>query len=98
MSSADTQPINQIDQPTSIKITVKLFAAFQEALASSEIILDLPPDSSAVSAYEKLTAVCPKLEQWRFVTRFAINLRFVEPLTLLKDGDEVALIPPVSGG
>jgi molybdopterin converting factor small subunit len=28
----------------------------------------------------------------------AVNLNFAEPQTILKNGDEVALIPPVSGG
>jgi sulfur-carrier protein len=32
------------------------------------------------------------------VTRFGINLEFVEPETIVKDGDEIVLIPPVSGG
>jgi len=36
--------------------------------------------------------------KWRHLTRFGINWQFVEPETLLKDGDEVVLIPPVSGG
>jgi molybdopterin synthase sulfur carrier subunit len=40
----------------------------------------------------------PELEQWRTVTRFACNCQFVEGDRLLKDGDEVVLIPPVSGG
>ncbi|MEO0014768.1 MAG: hypothetical protein RLZZ535_3157, partial [Cyanobacteriota bacterium] len=35
---------------------------------------------------------------WRDVTRFGINLQFVESATALQDGDEIVLIPPVSGG
>ncbi|MEQ8961643.1 MAG: MoaD/ThiS family protein, partial [Coleofasciculus sp. C2-GNP5-27] len=35
---------------------------------------------------------------WRDLTRFGINLQFVEPDTILQAGDEVVLIPPVSGG
>jgi molybdopterin synthase sulfur carrier subunit len=47
---------------------------------------------------EHLIAEHPQLEQWRNLTRFGINLQFVEPNTILQDGDEVVLIPPVSGG
>jgi len=39
-----------------------------------------------------------ELKQWRDLTRFGVNLQFVEPDTRLQDGDEVVLIPPVSGG
>lgn len=85
-------------QPSPIKVTVKLFAAFQETLATPEITLDLPNPCSVMAVYEKITKIYPELEQWRSITRFAVNLCFVEPSTLLQDGDEVALIPPVSGG
>jgi molybdopterin synthase sulfur carrier subunit len=47
---------------------------------------------------EHFIAEHPQLEQWRNLTRFGINLQFVEPNTILQDGDEVVLIPPVSGG
>lgn len=40
----------------------------------------------------------PSLEQWRDVTRYGVNLDFVDENTVLQDGDEVVLIPPVSGG
>jgi molybdopterin synthase sulfur carrier subunit len=35
---------------------------------------------------------------WRNVTRFGINLEFVNPDTEIQDKDEIVLIPPVSGG
>lgn len=81
-----------------IKVSVKLFAPFQEAFSKSEISLILPAHSPVSRVYEKLSSIHPALEQWRSVTRYAINLSFAEENTLLQDGDEVALIPPVSGG
>jgi sulfur-carrier protein len=81
-----------------IKVTVKLFAAFQEAIAGSEIILALAPNSPVHQVYDELVLQYPNLEKWRSLTRFAINLEFVDSHTLLQDGDEIALIPPVSGG
>jgi molybdopterin synthase sulfur carrier subunit len=47
---------------------------------------------------ESSIAQYPQLEQWRSRTRFGLNLEFVSPDTILQDGDEVVLIPPVSGG
>jgi molybdopterin synthase sulfur carrier subunit len=81
-----------------ITVTVKLFAAFQEAIATDILHLSLPANASVRQVYDCLVSEYPGLEQWRSLTRYAINLDFVEPDTLLTDGDEVALIPPVSGG
>ena len=81
-----------------IKITVKLFAAYQEAYQVPELILEFSENTPVSEVREYLIKKHPELEQWRDVTRFGVNLNFVEPDTLLKDGDEVVLIPPVSGG
>lgn len=81
-----------------IKITVKLFAAYQEAFGVSELELELPPETSVKEVRDRLIAEHPQLSEWRDLTRFGVNLQFVEPDTLLKEGDEVVLIPPVSGG
>jgi molybdopterin synthase sulfur carrier subunit len=86
-----------MSEPT-ITITVKLFAAYQEACAVPEMQLQLPAGSSVVTVLDRLIAAHPQLEPWRDLTRFGVNLQFVEPTTLLQDGDEVVLIPPVSGG
>ena len=86
-----------MSQP-SITVTVKLFAAYQEAYKVPELVLEFPPETSVTGVLENLIAEHPELKQWRNLTRFGVNLQFVEPDTLLKDGDEVVLIPPVSGG
>jgi molybdopterin synthase sulfur carrier subunit len=81
-----------------ITVTVKLFAVYQEAYTVPELILEFPPKTPVVKVQERLISEHPELEQWRNLTRFGINLDFVEPDTILQDGDEVVLIPPVSGG
>jgi molybdopterin synthase sulfur carrier subunit len=83
---------------SAITITVKLFAAYQEAYQLPELTLEFPDYTPVKAVCDRLISEHPELEQWRDVTRFGINLAFVEPDTPLKDGDEVVLIPPVSGG
>lgn len=83
---------------SSVTVTVKLFAAYQEACGVSELALEFPIGTPVVEVRERLIAEHPELSQWRDVTRFGINLDFAEPHTILQDGDEVVLIPPVSGG
>lgn len=83
---------------SSITITLKLFAAYQEACGVSELTLELPPGTPVAEVRDRLIAEHPQLQQWRDFTRFGINLQFVPADTPLQSGDEVVLIPPVSGG
>jgi len=83
---------------STVKVTVKLFAAYQEAYGVPELVLEFSPNTTVAAVRDRLISDRPKLAQWRDLTRFGINLQFVEPNTLLSDGDEVVLIPPVSGG
>ncbi|HEY9659390.1 MAG TPA: MoaD/ThiS family protein [Allocoleopsis sp.] len=85
-------------QGQEITVTVKLFAAYQEAYGAPELVLRLPSGTSVATVRDRLLQEHPQLEQWRSITRFGINLQFVEPDTVLQEGDEVVLIPPVSGG
>ncbi|MEM8719935.1 MAG: MoaD/ThiS family protein [Cyanobacteria bacterium P01_G01_bin.39] len=84
--------------PEKITVKVKLFAIYQEAFETSELDLVLPKPTTVGNVLESLIEQKPHLQQWRDVTRFGINLQFVESDTLLQDGDEIVLIPPVSGG
>ena len=81
-----------------IDITVKLFAAYQEAYKLTELKRQFPEATPVKAVLESLLQEKPELEKWRDLTRFGINLQFADGDTILKDGDEVVLIPPVSGG
>ncbi|BAZ39050.1 thiamineS [Calothrix sp. NIES-4101] len=82
-----------------ITINVKLFAAYQEAYGGiPELNLAFPDGTPVKAVQEYLISEHPELSKWRDVTRFGVNLLFVEPDTILRNGDEVVLIPPVSGG
>ena len=82
----------------SINITVKLFAVYQEVYEQAELKLSFPQGTTVKEALGYLIQEKPELEKWQDVTRFGLNLQFVEPQTLINDGDEIVLIPPVSGG
>jgi len=81
-----------------IQVRVKLFAAYQEAYGQDELNLTLPSDITVSQLIDRLLAEQPQLERWRDVTRYGVNLAFVEGDRPLNDGDEVVFIPPVSGG
>jgi sulfur-carrier protein len=84
--------------PNLITVTVKLFAIYQETLQQPEIQLQLPIATPIAAVCDRLIADHPSLEPWRSLTQFGRNLEQVPPETILEDGDEVVLIPPVSGG
>ena len=81
-----------------IAIRLKLFAVYQEVLGAEEMALSVPVGTTAGQVCDRLIADYPELAKWRDLTRFGINLQFVEPDTLLHSDDELVLIPPVSGG
>jgi sulfur-carrier protein len=83
---------------TPLTVTVKLFAAYQDAYGVSELCLRLPIGTTVAEVRDRLITEHPALEEWRGLTRFGVNLEFAEPDTVLQDGDELVLIPPVSGG
>jgi molybdopterin synthase sulfur carrier subunit len=81
-----------------ITVVVKLFAVYQEVLGLEEIQLSLPNHTPVAEVLEQLLQTYPELKPWQTLTRFGVNLQLVGAETLLRDGDEVVLIPPVSGG
>ena len=83
---------------STITITIKLFAAFQEAYGLPELVKEVPSGTTVAQIFDQLLGEKPELEQWRSLTRFGVNLQFVPPDTVLNNGDELVAIPPVSGG
>ncbi len=83
---------------TEITATIKLFAVYQEAFAAAEISRQFPVNTPVSAVLDSLISERPQLAEWRDVTRFGINMDFVDPETIVGDRDEVVLIPPVSGG
>ena len=81
-----------------IEVKVKLFAVYQEVFDTSEIDLMLPASAQVSDILALLIEQKPQLAKWQEITRFGVNLKFVGADTFLQEGDEVVLIPPVSGG
>ncbi|MGE5659050.1 MAG: MoaD/ThiS family protein [Actinomycetota bacterium] len=81
-----------------IRITVKLFAIYQETYGVPELQLEFPAETTVSHVLDRLISEHPQLELWRGRTRFGVNLEFATSDTPLQNGDEVVLIPPVSGG
>ena len=77
-------------------ITIKLFGIAREMVGSSTLTIDGPLESVAdLLAYLKITY--PEMQKLNSLM-VAVNSEYAGADTLLKEADEIALIPPVSGG
>jgi len=81
-----------------VTVRVKLFAVLRDRAGVSELVLDLPEGATVAQAKEPLLERLPSLADHIHRCGFAVNLASVKPDAKLHDGDELALIPPVSGG
>jgi molybdopterin converting factor subunit 1 len=81
-----------------MRIHVKLFAILRDAAGTSELTLDLPDGSTVHAASVALGARVPALKEHLPHSGFAVNRTYAGPAQVLADGDELAAIPPVSGG
>jgi len=82
----------------SINVRVRLFAMQRELAGTREVALELADGADVEAAWTALAVRFPVLAPGRASLRFARNGDYAEPTTSLTDGDEVAMIPPVSGG
>ena len=79
-------------------ITIKLFAWLRDRAGREACRLTLPAGARAADARASLAAQYPALEPWLGCVRPAVNAAYQDWEVALQDGDELALIPPVSGG
>lgn len=81
-----------------IKVKVLFFASLADQLKVREIEIELPLKSCVGDALELLAERYPELAAARETLAVAVNLAYVDSSEVLTDHDELALIPPVSGG
>jgi molybdopterin synthase catalytic subunit len=81
-----------------MRVTVRLFARLREAAGAGECPCEVPAGASVVDVWRAMTALHPSLEPFGGSISAAINADFAKPSTPVHEGDEVAFLPPVSGG
>ena len=81
-----------------MRIQVKLFATLRQLAGWSQQTIELAEGSTLNTLLVQLTEQHPALNLTGRTLYAAINLEFAKPEQVLTDGDEVALMPPVSGG
>jgi MoaE-MoaD fusion protein len=94
----NAEPAASTGTAARIRIRVRLFAIQRELARTREVPLELPDGVTVEDAWAAVVAKHPVLAPGRPSVRFARNGDYADPSTPLADGDEVAFIPPVSGG
>jgi molybdopterin converting factor subunit 1 len=81
-----------------VRVVVRLFAIVRERAGTDELVLELPGGATVATAAERLKETYPAVAGHVKHVAYAVNREYAGVGTVLEDGDELAVIPPVSGG
>lgn len=77
---------------------MRFFAILRDRAGTGESALDLPEGATVAQASEAIAGRFPAMRGDLHRAAFAVNRAYARSDAILNDGDELALIPPVSGG
>jgi molybdopterin synthase sulfur carrier subunit len=81
-----------------MRVTVRLFARLRDLAGTGELIREVPPSSTAQAVWNDLVLEWPGLREYEKTISVAVNAEYARMTADVRDGDEVAFMPPVSGG
>jgi MoaE-MoaD fusion protein len=81
-----------------VKVKVRLFASYREAVGQPLVEIPIDPDADGPGLWASLVARYPALASLPAPSGYAVNDEYVRDPRPFRESDEVALIPPVSGG
>ena len=81
-----------------MQLSVRLFAAFRERAGASSIEVEVSPEATVADVVAAVAERAPALRELIGAARPVVNREFVGPERPVAAGDELALLPPVSGG
>ncbi|MEX2272059.1 MAG: MoaD/ThiS family protein [Vicinamibacterales bacterium] len=81
-----------------MRVTVRLFARLREIAGAETIAHDVPDGSSLADVWTSLSSTWPALAAFDRTVSGAINAEYARMSREVREGDDVAFLPPVSGG
>jgi molybdopterin converting factor subunit 1 len=81
-----------------MRVTIRLFGRLHDLAGATELARDVPEGATVRTIWDALATECPALAPHARSVSAAVNAEFARPATAVADGDEVAFLPPVSGG
>ena len=83
---------------STVQLEVLVFSVLRDELGTDALAVTLDAPATGSDLLDHLAAAHPSVDAHRSTIRLAVNQSYVSTDTQLQDGDEVALITPVSGG
>ncbi len=81
-----------------MRVIVRLFARLKDIVGAPELLRDVPPGATVAMLWQQLATEFPELAPYERSISSAVNTDHASMRHVLGDGDEVAFLPPVSGG
>ena len=81
-----------------MRVTVRLFARLRDLAGSGELVRDVADPATVRTVWQALVAELPAIQEYERTMSVAVNADYSKMTSPVKEGDEVAFLPPVSGG
>ena len=81
-----------------MRVTIRLFARLRDLVGQGELVRDMPAQSTVATVWDRLAAEFPAIAPYAASMSCAVNADYARLTTTVRDGDEIAFLPPVSGG
>jgi molybdopterin converting factor subunit 1 len=81
-----------------MRVTIRLFARLRDLAGAGELVRDVPDRATVQTVWSALTREMPSLAEYERTMSVAVNAEYSRMAATVHDGDEVAFLPPVSGG
>ena len=81
-----------------MRVTVRLFARLRELVGTGDLSVDVPAGATVADVWAALVAAHPEAAAYARSMSCAVNLDYAKMTAPVRDGDDVAFLPPVSGG
>ena len=81
-----------------MRVNVRLFARLRDLAGASDVACDVAPGATVADVWTTLVGRHPALEPFGRAISCAQNAEFARMTADVRDGDDIAFLPPVSGG
>jgi molybdopterin converting factor subunit 1 len=81
-----------------MRVTIRLFARLRDLAGAGEMVREVPDCATVQTVWQALTREMPTLGAYEGAMSVAVNAEYSRMAAVVHEGDEVAFLPPVSGG
>jgi molybdopterin converting factor subunit 1 len=81
-----------------VRVTIRLFARLRDLAGAGELVRDVPHPATVHTVWKTLVTEMPALGEYERTMSVAVNADYARMTASVNEGDEVAFLPPVSGG